>query len=180
MPILEYKYNAIHDLLLLVFVCVIAMFLFHYVLGKHRGLVVDSITYVIQGDREQFYEWSSCGFKLSIPKGIVKDDQSFEIVVTALAGGKYNFPKGADLTSVVYDVEVSDPLLKEFTMEIQHCVALKMEGHLKSMTFGFAPYPPDENGSMFKYVDGGEFHVNSRYGSFKASKTGSYCIFVKR
>ena len=131
-----------------------------YVEKKHRGIVAGEITYVIQGDRDQFYDWDSYGFKLTVPHGVL--------------------PPDADMTSVVYDIVISKPLLKDVIIEMQHCVALKVEGHLSTMSYGYAPYDSSTVESWFEYVDGGVFHVNSRYGSFHISKTGSFCIFAKR
>ena len=155
------------------------LFLF-YIEKKHRGIVAGEITYVIQGDRDQFYDWDSYGFKLTVPHGVLPPDETCEVTITALVGGKYHFPPGADMTSVVYDIVISKPLLKDIIIEMQHCVALKVEGHLSTMSYGYAPYDSSTIESWFEYVDGGVFHVNSRYGSFHISKTGSFCIFAKR
>lgn len=133
------------------------------------------------GDRSQLYEWKKCGLRLYIPQGIVKESEHCEIKITVLSGGKFHFPNSTELASVVYDIEVSRSLDKDFSLEVQHCVSLKVENHLKTLSFAFASYPPPDSGlSAFQFVSGGEFHIKSRYGIFKTSKTGSYCILLKR
>lgn len=150
-------------------------------IAKHRGLVVDSVTFVIPGDRSQLYEWPQCGLRLYVPQGIVKENEQCEIKITVLSGGKFHFPNSTELASVVYDIEVSKSLDKEFSIEVQHCVLLKVENHLKNMSFAYASYPPpDTSLSSFQFISGGEFHINCKCGIFRTSKTGSYCILLKR
>ncbi len=96
----------------------------------------------------------------------VASDETCEVAVKALVGGKFKFPKDSDLISAVYAISFARKLAKPVRLEIQHCALLKAEdSQFKCLSFVMAPMreriPPFE----FSPLEGGSFDLNSQYGS---------------
>ncbi len=95
----------------------------------------------------------------------VASDETCELDVKALVGGKFMFPNGSQLISAVYAVSFARKLTKPVRLEIQHCALLKEESQLKYLSFVKAPMkqriPPFE----FSPLEGGSFYLDSQFGS---------------
>ncbi len=95
----------------------------------------------------------------------VVSDETCEVVVKALVGGKFLFPNGSQLISTVYAISFARKLAKPVRLEMQHCALQKEERQLKYLSFVKAPMkqriPPFE----FSPVEGGSFYLDSQYGS---------------
>ncbi len=92
-------------------------------------------------------------------------NETCEIAVKALVGGKFKFPSDCELISAVYAISfASGKLPKPVRLEIQHCALLKEESQFKYLSFVKAPMreriPPFE----FSPLEGGSFDLNSQYG----------------
>ena len=95
----------------------------------------------------------------------VLSNQTCEVAIKALVGGKFKFPPGSELVSAVYAVSLASQLTKPVKVDIQHCAVLKGEKQFQYLSFVKAPMrqkvPPFE----FSPLEGGEFSSESQYGS---------------
>ncbi len=88
-------------------------------------------------------------------------NETCEVDVKALVGGKFKFPSGSELISAVYAISFTRKLAKPVRLEIQHCALLKEESQLKYLYFVKASrIPPFE----FSPLEGGSFDLNSQFG----------------
>ena len=113
-------------------------------------------------DRPSSFNWDKYGFRLHCPEGAVSKDT--EVAVTALLSDQFEVPKGTVLVSAIYKIEVSKPLTKRVTIELQHCVDLKNPGQTGRLKFVRAPALSPY---QFSIIDGGVFRIGNRYGSIE-------------
>ena len=85
--------------------------------------------------------------------------------MTALVGGKFQFPEGTELISAVYVISLSKSLLKPVKFEIQHCAHLVTEDHTRYLSFVSADFNQPVLPYKFKLQEGGEFLPGDQYGS---------------
>ena len=107
---------------------------------------------------------------LSTPAEILHSSETCKVVITALAGGNFEFPKGSELVSAVYAISISKSLLKPLTINIQHCVALETPEQCNSLQFVRASL---NNGGLpyqFELLPGGCFTPKSQYGSISCTQ----------
>ena len=120
---------------------------------------------MIQGSHTQSLNWSQWGLRMHFAEDTVSATETCEVAVKALVGGKFKFPSGSQLISVVYAVSFASKVKKPVKVEIQHCALLKNEGQFQYLSFVKAPLrqkvPPFE----FTPLNGGEFSLESQYGS---------------
>ena len=98
-------------------------------------------------------------------KGTLLPSVTAEVAVVALVGGQFVFPKNTLLVSAVYAVCVSKPLLQPLRLDIQHCVNLVRPSQTNYLKFAIAPVNTPTLPYEFTPVEGGEFTINSYYGS---------------
>ena len=109
----------------------------------------------------------------------VLSNQTCEVAVKALVGGKFKFPPGSELVSAVYAVSLASQLTKPVKVDIQHCAVLKGEKQFQYLSFVKAPMrqrvPPFE----FSPLEGGEFSTESQYGSIALDHFCLIAIMLK-
>ena len=126
-------------------------------------------------DRPSSFNWGKYGFRLHCPEGAVSKDT--EVSVTPLLSDQFEVPKGTVLVSAVYNIEVSKPLTKRVTIELQHCVDLKNTGQTGCLKFVRAPLKSPYQ--QFSIIDGGVFHIGNRYGSIERDDFSLYAIVAE-
>ena len=102
--------------------------------------------------------------------------------VSALAGGNFVLPEGTELVSAVYAITVSKAVLKDLTIELQHCVDIEDEGQIQFLSFAIA-YPSSYEQQYkycFNFINGGEFTPNNDYGVISRSQFCNVAILTKR
>ena len=120
---------------------------------------------MIQGSHAQSLNWTQWGLRMHFAEDTVSASETCEVAVKALVGGKFKFPSESQLISAVYAVSFASKVKKPVKVEIQHCALLKNEGQFQYLSFVKAPLrqkvPPFE----FTPLKGGEFSLESQYGS---------------
>ena len=129
--------------------------------------------FLIQGDRPQLLNWERYGLRIGVSGGSLPSTETAEVVVVALVGGQFVFPKKTVLVSAVYAVSVCRPLLKALRLEMQHCVDLSRGVETKYLKFAIAPMSTPSLPYQFSIVDGGEFSEGKWYGSINREK---FCL----
>ena len=72
--------------------------------------------------------------------------------------------------SAAYAIAVSEELLKDVDVEIQHCVSLTSDQQAEHMKFAIAPINNSSPPYEFHTIDGGEFPPHQQYGKISHSK----------
>ena len=126
--------------------------------------------FLIQGDDPQLLNWEEYGLRIGVLKGTLTSTETAEVAVVALVGGKFVFPKNTKVVSAIYAVAVSKPLLQPLRLDLQHCVNLVRPSQTRHLKFAIAPVNIPSLPYEFSPVEGGEFTVNSYYGSIYRSK----------
>ena len=129
--------------------------------------------FLIQGDDAQLLNWEEYGLRIGILKGTLASSETAEVAVVALVGGQFVFPKNMQVVSAIYAVAVSKPLRQPLRLDLQHCVNLVQKSQTRHLKFAIAPVNTPSLPYEFSPVVGGEFTVNSYYGSIYRSK---FCL----
>ena len=129
--------------------------------------------FLIQGDVAQLLNWEEFGLRIGVLKGTLPSTETAEVAVVALVGGQFVFPKNTKVVSAIYAVAVSKPLLQPLRLDLQHCVNLVRPSQTRHLKFAIAPVNTPSLPFEFSPVEGGEFTVNSFYGSIYRSK---FCL----
>ena len=118
--------------------------------------------------------WEKYGLRIGVQEASLISTDTVEAAVVALVGGQFQFPPNTVLVSAVYAVSLSKPLLKRLILEIQHCVDLTgrpaLSRHLK---FAIAPMSTPSLPYQFSVVEGGEFKLDSWYGTIQRKE---FCL----
>ena len=128
---------------------------------------------MIQGDDPQLLNWGEYGLRFGVLKGTLTSTETAEVAVVALVGGQFVFPKNTKVVSAIYAVAVSKPLLQPLRLDLQHCVNLVRPSQIRHLKFAIAPVNTPSLPYEFSPVEGGEFTVNSYYGSIYRHK---FCL----
>ena len=115
-------------------------------------------------------DWSSYGFKMHIPLHAINPSQ---VIVKALLGGEFQFPKGMELVSALYVIKFTEELSQPVKLEIQHSVSLTNAEQVKYLSFITAPIDELVPPYKFEYIKGGKFPTDSQYGVISRSK---FCV----
>ena len=149
--------------------CVLVVYRYDLSVLNVSDLTNSSITIAGHGlsllkadDCPSSFNWDKYGFRLHCPEGAVSKDT--EVSVTPLLSDQFEVPKGTVLVSAVYKIEVSKPLTKRVTIELQHCVDLRNTGQTSCLKFVRAPL---KSPYQFSIIDGGVFCIGNRYGSIE-------------
>ena len=129
--------------------------------------------FLIHGDVPQLLNWEEFGLRIGVLKGTLPSSETAEVAVVALVGGHFVFPKNTQVVSAIYAVAVSKPLLQPLRLDLQHCVNLVRPSQTRHLKFAIAPVNTPSLPYEFSPVEGGEFTVNSYYGSIYRSK---FCL----
>ena len=133
---------------------------------------------MIQGSHTQSLNWSQWGLRMHFAEDTVSATETCEVAVKALVGGKFRFPSGSQLISAVYAVSFASKVKKPVKVEIQHCALLKNESQFQHLSFVKAPLrqkvPPFE----FTPLKGGEFSLESQYGSITVEQFSIVAIVL--
>ena len=129
--------------------------------------------FLIQGDDPQLLNWEEYGLRIGVLEGTLTSTETAEVAVVALVGGEFAFPKNTKVVSAIYAVAVSKPLLQPLRLDLQHCVNLVQPSQTRHLKFAIAPVNTPSLPYEFSPVEGGEFTVNSYYGSIYRYK---FCL----
>ena len=129
--------------------------------------------FLIQGDDPQLLNWEEYGLRIGVLEGTLTSTETAEVAVVALVGGQFVFPKNTKVVSAIYAVVVSKPLLQPLRLDLQHCVNLVRPSQTRHLKFAIAPVNTPSLPYEFSPVEGGEFTVNSYYGSIYRHK---FCL----
>ena len=123
------------------------------------------------------FSWEDYGFFLNFEQHSLSSTSMCDIVVSALIGGKFQFPENTELVSAVYAMSFSKDISQPVRIDIQHCVSLKNEQHQQQLVFAIAPL---DGGLPFRFeiVKGGNFPIDSQYGSLNKSDVTSLLIGI--
>ena len=98
-------------------------------------------------------------------KDTLSPNDTCEVAVKALVGGDFKFPPDCELISAVYAVSFTNKVKKAVEIDMQHCAVLKEEGQFQYLSFVMAPMRQRVPPFQFSHVEGGQFHLESQYGS---------------
>ena len=129
--------------------------------------------FLIHGDVPQLLNWEEFGLRIGVLKGTLPSSETAKVAVVALVGGQFVFPKNTKVVSAIYALAVSKPLLQPLRLDLQHCVNLVRPSQTRHLKFAIAPVNTPSLPYEFSPVEGGEFTVNSYYGSIYRSK---FCL----
>ena len=129
--------------------------------------------FLIHGDIPQLLNWEEFGLRIGVLEGTLTSSETAEVAVVALVGGQFVFPKNTQVVSAIYAIAVSKPLLQPLRLDLQHCVNLVRTSQTRHLKFAIAPVNTPNLPYEFSPVEGGEFTVNSYYGSIYRSK---FCL----
>ena len=115
---------------------------------------------------------------LCTPAEILHSSETCKVVITALAGGNFEFPKGSELVSAVYAISISKSLLKPLTINIQHCVALETPEQCNSLQFVRATLNNWGLPYQFELLPGGCFTPKSQYGSISCTQFSLIAVLL--
>ena len=121
--------------------------------------------YLIQGSDAQSFNWTKWGLKMHFSENTLSSNETCEVAVKALVGGKFQLPNGCELMSAVYAVSFARKIKKPVKLEIQHCAVLKDENQTKQLSFVKATMKKSIPPFEFNILNGGEFNTDSQYGS---------------
>ena len=129
--------------------------------------------FLIQGDTPQLLNWEEFGLRIGVLEGTLTSTETAEVAVVALVGGQFVFSKNTHVVSAIYAIAVSKPLLQPLRLDLQHCVNLVRPSQTKYLKFAIAPVNTPSLPYEFSPVEGGEFTVNTYYGSIYRDK---FCL----
>ena len=117
--------------------------------------------------QDDFY-WEGYGLRLSVSGSLT---ETCKISVRALVGGKFKFPERMKLSSAVYAISISEPLLKPVKLEIQHYAHVVVQEHTRYLSFVAASLKQDGQHYNFEVKKGGQFFVRKQYGCISLSES---------
>ena len=123
------------------------------------------------------FNWADYGFLLNFKQHSLPSSSVCDIVVSALIGGHFQFPKSTELVSAVYAVSISRDIQQPVRIDIQHCVSLKNQQQAQQLVFAIAPL----DGAVpfcFKIIEGGNFPLDSQYGFINQHNVTSCLIGI--
>ena len=136
----------------------------------HGAHVVDERVFNVQGDKEQYFNWNECGFRLYIPAGALLPTETCPVAVKAIIAGRFILPKRTELVSAFYAISASRKLQKKVKTELQHCLLLENEAQTEHLHFIKAHQTNPGLPYHFELQPGGEFMVNTRYAALWQSE----------
>ena len=150
---------------------------FHFVDHLNGVHVAQQRLFLLQGDLSMSFSWEDYGFVLNFKQHSLSSTSMCDIVVSALIGGHFQFPEDTELVSAVYAMSFSKDISQPVRIDIQHCVSLKNEQQSQQLVFAIAPL----DGGLpfhFEIIKGGNFPLDSQYGSLNESDVTSFLIGI--
>ena len=150
-------------------------------LGQLTGVnVVDECIFKLEGRCAQLLQWEEHGFRIFIPEEAFIPYETCHVTVSAIVGGRFQFPEGTEPVSAVYGISFSRQLCKPARVEMQHCVKLENPDHSKFMSFAVASQDPSSvSYCHFHKVPGGSFKENTFFGSVNQQQFSFMTIIWK-
>ena len=138
-------------------------------------------SFKISGNEAQECHWKDFGFKLHIPRNVLKKGASdCTIQVKAFLPNSYlELPENTQLVSAVYHISMTSPntLAKDVDMEIEHCCILT-EDHQERLQF-VTSKSVDWETAIFSYIDGGHFDDKNTHGRISLHRFSWYAVVWK-
>jgi len=136
--------------------------------GYLRGVdVIDYTSFTYRG-RAMSYDWKGFGFRMHIPEcAVAPNVDECYVYVTASLSGQFQLPDNTNLISGIYWIASSEKFVKQITIEIQHCAANSESLHRSSITHIIAKCTQENLPYRFRFLNGGVFTPESRYGSIE-------------
>ena len=107
-------------------------------------------------DKPLSLDWNKYGCRLQIQEGSIPQGEVGKIDLYAIYCGPFQFPEDSSPVSAYYLISLSHDLLKQATLELQHCYIINNDDDASKLTFASATTstgPPYH----FKPVKGGSF-----------------------
>ena len=122
--------------------------------------------FYVQGSGEQFFDWAECGFSLHVPEEALLGTETCAVAVKALVAGNFKFPDNTQLISGLYAISAAREFRKPVQTTIQHCLKLERKSQKERMHFIKAHQTHKGMPYIFKTEEGGDFELNSQFGTF--------------
>ena len=135
------------------------------------------MTLPVEPNKHHLINLEDYGMKINLfEKYLIPSSEiDLAVQVTALAGGKFVFPKNTILVSAVYAVSTSIPLLMR--LELQHCIDLSIQPSMRCYLRFATASIDSRSSSPYKFsLEEGDFSSESWYGSFNFTKNCFICI----
>ena len=114
----------------------------------------------VEGEKAHSLQWVKHGFSMHIPEHGLLPNETCEVVVKAIVGGKFQFPADTEPVSAIYSISLSKPLHHPARIQLQHCAMLTDP---ECLTFAVASHGRSTP-YIFYEVPQGNFEKNSFYG----------------
>ena len=141
--------------------------------------VVAEDLFTIAGDCPQVFHWEKYGFKMSVPQGSLKANETCDVAFKAIAHGRFQFPENTQLVSGVYAIVMTRKLLQPATIEVEHCVRLKSTEQCSCLSFVKAYCTQKDLPYTFEPLEGGHFSPESSVGKISLSRFSKVAITQK-
>ncbi|XP_019858221.1 PREDICTED: uncharacterized protein LOC109586470 [Amphimedon queenslandica] len=135
--------------------------------------VIKDMMLQVELNDQQLINLEAYGIKINLLKKYLRVSSSEKMQVTALAGGKFMFPKNTILVSAVYAVSTSIPT--PMRLELQHCIDLINQPDMRRY-LRFAIASIDSSSPYNFLLQEGDFKSDSWYGSFNFTTNCFICI----
>ena len=156
-----------------------AMFISCFIDLLHGAHIVDERVFNVQGDKEQYFNWNECGFRLYIPEGALLSTETCPVAVKAIIAGRFILPKRTELVSAFYAISASRKFQRKVKTELQHGLLLENEAQTKHLHFIKAHQTNPGLPYHFELQPGGEFIVNTHYAALWQSEFSIEAIVTK-
>ena len=108
--------------------------------------------------------------RIGVSKDTLLSSETVEVAIVALVGGHFVFPEKTQVVSAIYGICVSRELLKPLRVDVQHCVNIRKSSQMKYLKFAIAAVETPSLPYQFEVTEGGEFTIDSFYGSIYRQK----------
>ena len=133
-------------------------------------------TFALQRSTElQTIAWNKFGFKLHVPPEAISG-HSLNFSIGVSLAGNFRFPRNTTLVSAVYYIHTSTKLLRPVTIEMEHCVLLRNDDTIQSLSFYVAEIYPGLPHYTFQSLRGGVFSSSNLWGSIQVSSFSLFSI----
>ena len=132
-------------------------------------------TFFVGGDHEEECRWEEYGFRMYLPKGVLKEKEHDLITARAVFGGRFVIPPGWQLVSGIYALSIPTKIQKKLQVEIEHCVDLDNLPNHERLQFISCivkcTYPEE---CQFTFIEEGNFTAKRHFGvlQFSSLKEG--------
>ena len=89
----------------------------------------------VTGDGHQSLDWSSHGFRLTVPAGAVPTGATISLATKSILPGEFELPDGCQLVSDIYWIKASQPFNKNVILHLHHCGVIESEEQCSQYKF---------------------------------------------